>query len=98
MALVDALEALERKALAEGDGQGDERLDRKLVAVEAVLIRGALECLAQHATPFIVHARHPRKQLRMTPGQRLELHPDLRVAGLEVLLLEAPGGAPLLDE
>ena len=57
-----------------------------------------LERLAQDATPFGVDVFDPWPQLRPVPRQRLELHPDLRVAGLEVLGLVAPGGAPLLDE
>ena len=34
----------------------------------------------------------------MAPGERLKLHPDLRIARVEVVLLEAPCRAPLLDE
>ena len=34
----------------------------------------------------------------MAPRQRLQLHPDLGVAGIQILVLEVPGGAPLLDE
>src|SRR5204863_7102302 len=91
-------QTLERIALPEGHGQGDQRLDREAVAIEVVLVRSALERLAQDRAPFGVHTCDARTQLRMAPRQRLQLHPDLGVAGIQILVLEAPGGAPLLDE
>ena len=67
------------------------------VLVEPVLL-GRLRERLRSTAPLLVDEGDARAQVGVAPGQRLQLHPDLRIAGLEVVLLEAPRGAPLLDE
>ena len=49
-------------------------------------------------SPLRVDRRHPLAHLGVVPGHRLELEPDLGVAGRQVLIEESHRGAPLLDE
>ena len=66
--------------------------------LEPVLRRRSLERLPQNRAPLSVDASDRRAQVRATPRERLQLHPDLGIARLEVGLLEPPRRAPLVDE
>ena len=54
--------------------------------------------VAKQRAPAVVDAVQPLAQLGPVPGERLELGPDLGIAGREILLDEAHRGAPLLGE
>jgi hypothetical protein len=96
--LVDTRQPLDLDALVERHHEADPRLERDPRTVEPVPLDGRLERLEQHLPPLGVDARHALADVGPVPPQRLQLEPDLRIAGREVLVEEAHRGAPALRE
>ena len=94
----DSRQPVRLDAQVEGVDQRDPRLERKALAVEPVLVDGARERLGEHGPPLGAHPRHALADVGPVPAQRLQLEPDLRVAGGQVLLQVAHRRPPLLDE
>src|SRR5688500_15277852 len=92
-------EPLHRHSVVEVPDEGDDRLDRIDVAVDAELVHRTREGVDEHRVPLAIDTCEPLTHLGAVPGHGLELEPDLRVArgqiGLEVL---AHRGPPLVDE
>ena len=78
MARVDAAEALDDDPEVERHHERDERVERHLDPARGA----ALERLGEHGAPLGVDVREALAQLRVVPGQRLQLEPDLLVRGV----------------
>ena len=94
MSGLDPAEALDDDPDVERHHERDERLERHVDPELAVRL---LERLGQHGAPFGIDAREALAQLRLVPGERLQLEPDLLVG--DVLAHQvAHRRPPLLDE
>jgi len=76
---LDAAQALHDHPEVERHHQRDQRLRRQ---PDDKLTARLLERLRQHRPPLGIHPREALGDVRVVPGQRLQLQPDLLVADI----------------
>src|SRR5271165_1555661 len=85
-------------AFVERADERDDRFERELAAIEAVLVQRLVERFCDHLIPRAVDVDDALAYLGIIPAHRLQLVPYLRVAAGLVFIEVAHRGAPLLDE
>ena len=85
-------------AFVERGDERDNRFERELAAIEAVLVHRLVERFSDHLIPRPIDVDDALAYLGIVPAHRLQLVPYFRVAARFVFVEVTHRGAPLLDE